>query len=161
MTIHEMPHEADLWAITEMIWASYLDPLGENPLMEGPASQHADDVHGSVSVTGAWDGQVVVTFSQTASKRATGALLGIEGEEVSPADVTDAVGELVNIVGGSVKSLMPQPTVLSLPSVRTGPRGELSGTEVVHLTGTWLDEPVTIAVLETADAYAGTGGTSR
>ena len=41
---------------------------------------------------------------------------------MSAADVTDAVGELVNIIGGSVKSLMPQPTVLSLPSVRTGGR---------------------------------------
>jgi chemotaxis protein CheX len=80
---------------------------------------------------------------------------------VSPADITDAVGELVNIIGGSVKSLMPQPTVLSLPSVRTGPAGELPGTEVVHLTGTWMDEPITIAVLESADAYAGTGGSAR
>jgi chemotaxis protein CheX len=159
MTTHEMPQESDLWAITEMIWTSYLDPLGENPLMAGHAPQNADDVHGTVSVTGAWDGQVVVTFSQVAAQRATAALLGLEVEEVSAPDVMDAVGELVNIIGGSVKSLMPQPTVLSLPSVRTGPSVELSGTEVVRLTGTWMDEPVTIAVLESADAYAGTGGT--
>ncbi len=156
-----MPQESDLWAITEMIWASYLDPLGENPLMEGPATQSADDVHGMVSVTGAWDGQVVVTFSQVAAQRATAALLGIDYGEVSSADVMDAVGELVNIIGGSVKSLMPQPTVLSLPSVRTGPPGDLAGTEMLLLTGTWMEEPVSIAVLESADAYAGTGGTSR
>jgi chemotaxis protein CheX len=161
MTTHEMPQESDLWAITEMIWTSYLDPLGENPLMEGSPSRQATDVHGSVSVTGAWDGQVVVTFSEVAAQRATAALLAFEGEEVSAADVTDAVGELVNIIGGSVKSLMPQPTVLSLPSVRSGPAGEFAGTEVVHLIGTWMDEPVSIAVLESADAYVGTGGTSR
>ncbi|GAA0906617.1 chemotaxis protein CheX [Virgisporangium aurantiacum] len=161
MTTHEMPQESDLWAITEMIWASYLDPLGENPLMAGAAPHKDDDVHGSVSVTGAWDGQVVVTFSQVAAQRATAALLGIDFEEVSSADVMDAVGELVNIIGGSVKSLMPQPTVLSLPSVRTGPPGELVGTEMLVLTGTWMEEPVSIAVLESADAYAGTGGTSR
>ena len=161
MTAHEMPQESDLWSITEMIWASYLDPLGENPLTEGPAIQNADDVHGMVSVTGAWDGQVVVTFSQVAAQRATAALLGLETGEVSAPDVMDAVGELVNIVGGSVKSLMLQPTVLSLPSVRTGPAGDLSGTEMLRLTGTWMEEPVIIAVLESADAYAGTGGTSR
>jgi chemotaxis protein CheX len=159
MTTHEMPQESDLWAITEMIWASYLDPLGENPLMAGPAPANADDVHGCVSVTGAWDGQVVVTFSQMAAQRATAALLGLETEEVSAPDVMDAVGELVNIIGGSVKSLMPQPTVLSLPSVRTGPAGDLPGTEMLRLTGTWMDEPVTIAVLESADAYV--GGTAR
>lgn len=159
MTAHEMPQESDLWAITEMIWASYLDPLGENPLLAGPAATNADDVQGWVSVTGAWDGQVVVTFSQVAAQRATAALLGMEAEEVSSPDVMDAVGELVNIVGGSVKSLMPQPTVLSLPSVRTGPAGDLPGTEMLRLTGTWIDEPVTIAVLESADAYV--GGTAR
>jgi chemotaxis protein CheX len=71
----------------------------------------------------------------------------------------DAVGELVNIVGGSVKSLMPQPTVLSLPSVRTGPAADVPGTEMLRLTGTWMDEPVIIAVLESADAYV--GGTTR
>ncbi|GAA0903291.1 hypothetical protein GCM10009557_79180 [Virgisporangium ochraceum] len=159
MTTHEMPQESDLWAITEMIWASYLDPLGENPLMAGPAPANADDVHGSVSVTGAWDGQVVVTFSQVAAQRATAALLGLETDEVSAPDVMDAVGELVNIIGGSVKSLMPQPTVLSLPSVRTGPAVDLPGTEMLRLTGTWMDEPVTIAVLESADAYV--GGSAR
>jgi chemotaxis protein CheX len=159
MSNPEMPQESDLWVITEMIWASYLDPLGENPLLAGAATHKDDDVHGTVSVTGAWDGQVIVTFSQLAAQRATAALLGLESDEVSAADVMDAVGELVNIIGGSVKSLMPQPTVLSLPSVRTGPSGELAGTEMLQLTGTWMDEPVSIAVLESADAYAGTGGT--
>jgi chemotaxis protein CheX len=161
MTTYELPQESDLWAITEMIWASYLDPLGEHPLMAGAALHNDDDVHGSVSVTGAWDGQVVVSFSQVAAQRATAALLGVDFEEVSSADVMDAVGELVNIIGGSVKSLMPQPTVLSLPSVRTGPPAELAGTETLVLAGTWMEEPVSILVLESADAYAGTGGTSR
>jgi chemotaxis protein CheX len=161
MTTYEVPQESDLWAITEMIWSSYLDPLGENPLLAGAAAHKDDDVHGSVTVTGAWDGRVVVTFSQLAAQRATAALLGLDSDEVSAADVMDAVGELVNIIGGSVKSLMPQPTVLSLPSVRSGPPGDLVGTEMLGLTGTWMDEPVSIAVLESADAYAGTGGTSR
>ena len=47
-------------------------------------------------------------------------MFDVEIEEVSPADVLDAVGELVNIVGGNLKGMLPSPTGLSLPSVTDG-----------------------------------------
>jgi chemotaxis protein CheX len=151
--------------MVEMVWTSYLDPLGEHPLMPAAVVPGPTDVAGAVSLSGAWAGRVVVTFSPAASQQATAALLGIDVAEVSSADVDDAVGELANIIGGSVKSLMPQPTVLSLPAVRAGGfPGEAPGTEVCRLSGTWLDEPVIVAVLESAAEYAGasgTGGTAR
>jgi chemotaxis protein CheX len=161
---HPMPVDEDLWAMVEMVWASYLDPFGENPLVPAAVDAGPVDVTGVVSVSGAWIGRVIVTFSPTASQRATAALLGIDATEVSSADVDDAVGELANIIGGSVKSLMPQPTVLSLPAVRAGGFPEDVGTTVCQLSGTWLDEPVSVAVLESAAEFAGvsrTGGTSR
>jgi chemotaxis protein CheX len=157
----------DLWGIAEMVWASYLDPVGEHPLMSGPVVQGTDDVAGMVSISGAWEGRVVVTFTPAASRHAAAALLGAGPDEMTRDDVEDSVGELVNIVGGSVKSLMPQPTVLSLPEVRTGGFPG-AGTELCHLGGTWRDEPVSIVVLESAAAYVGVskmggtmGGTSR
>jgi chemotaxis protein CheX len=162
MTEHPMPGNDDLWAMVEMVWASYLDPLGEHPLIPAMVEPGPADVAGTVSVSGAWVGRVVVTFSPTASQRATAALLAIEVEEVSSADVDDAVGELVNIIGGSVKSLMTQPTALSLPAVSTGPFPDLGG-EVCRVSGTWRGEPVSVAVHEIA-VYVGvsrTGETSR
>jgi chemotaxis protein CheX len=164
MTEHPMPGNDDLWAMVEMVWASYLDPLGEHPLIPAMVEPGPADVAGTVSVSGAWVGRVVVTFSPTASQRATAALLAIEVEEVSSADVDDAVGELVNIIGGSVKSMMPQPTILSLPAVRAGGLPEDADTAVCRLSGTWLDEPVSVAVLESAAEFVGvsrTGGTTR
>ena len=54
----------------------------------------------------------------------TDAMLGLDpGDGPRPAeDVADAVGELVNMIGGNVKSLMPGPSTLSLPLVRAGRR---------------------------------------
>jgi chemotaxis protein CheX len=159
-----MPGNEDLWTMVEMVWVCYLDPLGEHPLIPAAVEPGAADVAGAVSVSGAWVGRVVVTFSPLASQRATAAMLAIDVAEVSSADVDDAVGELVNIIGGSVKSLMPQPTALSLPAVRAGGFPEDTGTAVCRLSGTWLDEPVSVAVLDSAAEFVGVsrmGRTSR
>ena len=40
-----------------------------------------------------------------------------ESEPLDDAEVADAVGELVNMVGGNIKSLMPGPSALTLPVV--------------------------------------------
>jgi chemotaxis protein CheX len=113
----------------------------------------------TVAISGAWDGRVLLSFSEIASQRAAAALLGIGVDELSQGDVADAVGELANIIGGSVKSLMPQPTVLSLPAVAVGGFPDVGG-EVCRLTGTWIGEPVSVAVHEIA-VYVGVSRTGE
>jgi len=137
----------DLLQITEQVWTSYLDPDGSSPLLPVPAASPSD-VCAAVSVTGAWRGHVVVECSSTASRRAAAALFGIEPAEVSGDDVADALGELANIIGGNVKVLLPAPCALSLPYVVAASAAQWpSVTEVCRLSGSWLDEPVTVTVL--------------
>lgn len=138
----------DLLQITEQIWTAYLDQDGTSPLLP-VAADGASDVCAAVSVTGAWQGHVVVACSSSASQHAAAALLGVEAAEVTGDDVADALGELANIIGGNVKVLLPEPCALSLPYVviAAGARWP-SVTEICRLDGTWLDEPVTITVLE-------------
>jgi len=158
MIEHPAPTADDLRVIADQVWTSYLDPEGVSPLIDVEPEKRADEVTAAVSVTGAWRGHVVISFSATAARRAAAALLGVDFEEVSVADVTDAVGELANILGGNVKSLLPEPSALSLPHVLTGGAGTAHWpqvTEVCHLSGTWLDEPVTLGVLESSVDHAG------
>jgi chemotaxis protein CheX len=138
----------DLMAITEQVWESFLDPEGGNPLLLTP-KEGTNDVAAAVSVTGAWRGHVVFECSSGASRHAAAALLGIPADEVSEADVVDALGELANIIGGNVKAMLPAPSALSLPYVvsMAGTHWP-SVTEVCRLDGMWRDEPITIAVLE-------------
>ncbi|WP_432830454.1 chemotaxis protein CheX [Dactylosporangium sp. CA-092794] len=151
------PTEDDLRVIADQVWSSYLDLDGASPLVPYPAEKPADDVTASVSVTGAWRGHVLVSCSDQAAKNVAAALLGIEFEEVAEEDIADALGELANIIGGNVKSLLPEPCALSLPHVHVdGANGRYpSVTEVCHLDGTWMAESVTVTVLESTADLAG------
>ncbi|GGS86384.1 hypothetical protein GCM10010156_51150 [Planobispora rosea] len=140
----------DLQAITEQVWLSYLDPEGITPFLPSEESPGMPCVLATVSVTGAWDGHVVMTFSQKASRLSASALLGMEEEEVSIDDIADAVGELVNVIGGNVKSLLPDGSLLSLPHVATIDEGVNkwpAAVEVCRLQGSWQNEPIAITVL--------------
>ncbi|MGI5236626.1 chemotaxis protein CheX [Dactylosporangium sp. CA-139066] len=151
------PTEEDLKVIAEQVWSSYLDLDGASPLVPLPPEKPATDVTASVSVTGAWRGHVLVSCSELAAKNVAAALLGLEVDDVAEEDVADALGELANIIGGNVKSLLPEPCALSLPHVHVdGNNGRYpSVTEVCHLQGSWLAESVIVTVLESTADLAG------
>jgi chemotaxis protein CheX len=69
-------------------------------------------------------------------------------DELAEADVADAVGELANMIGGNIKSLLPGPSALTLPLVRLGGSALHlpSSTESVRLELTWQGEPVRVSV---------------
>ncbi|MBG0833344.1 chemotaxis protein CheX [Planomonospora sp. ID67723] len=143
------PTTDDLQAITEQVWLSYLDPEGINPFLPSEEAPGMPCVIAAVSVTGAWEGHVVMSFSEPASKLAASALMGMEDEEVTRDDIADAVGELVNVIGGNVKSLLPDGSLLSLPHVATIDEGVNkwpAAVEVCHLRGSWQNEPIAISV---------------
>jgi len=148
MTTELAPTDDDLRAIAEQVWSSYLDPEGVSPLLPLAAVAGDGHVSATVSVTGAWWGHVVIRCSKDAARNAAAALLGVEQADATTDDVADAVGELANIIGGNVKSLLPGPCALSLPSVLLS--GELSWPDVVQicqLHGSWQGESVQIRVL--------------
>jgi chemotaxis protein CheX len=146
------PTVEDLRHIVEQVWSSYLDLDGNSPLVPAVgALDDADAVSASVSVTGSWQGHVVVSCSVAASRNAASALMGVGVDDVTVDDVSDAVGELANIIGGNVKSLLPQPCALSLPQVvveETTAARYPGVIEVGQLNAVWLGEPITVRVLE-------------
>jgi chemotaxis protein CheX len=151
MGTYTAPTDEDLRQITEQLWESYLDPDGGRPLMIGPAATAGMDISAAVSVTGSWNGHVVLECSAAASRQAAAAMLGIGAEDVAEADIADALGEMANVIGGGVKSLLPGECALSLPQVVTAAghhRVWPAVTEVCRLNGSWGDEPVTVSVLE-------------
>jgi len=146
----------ELQAITEQVWQSFLDPEGSDPLLLSLLDGNGSDVAAAVSVTGAWRGHVVIGCSTLASKHAAAALLGVPAEEVTDDDVSDALGELANVIGGNVKALLPEPCALSLPYVvaSAGVRWP-SVHEVCRLDGMWRDEPIHISVLQSTSELEG------
>ncbi len=108
----------DVAQIVQEVWSSMLgldvEPLEVEIDSSGPA------VAGSVGVSGATDCLISMEMQEAAARAVAAAMFGLEADGVSDDDVADAVGELTNMVGGNIKSLLPEPSTLSLPVVAHG-----------------------------------------
>lgn len=109
-------------AITQDVFAAMIDG-GEVLVFEsdGVVGDFVDPVCAWVDMTVAVLGlgaRAVVRTETAAAHELTRALLMMDsGEAVGLEDLTDAFGELANVVGGNVKSLLAAPAVLSMPTV--------------------------------------------
>jgi chemotaxis protein CheX len=91
-----------------------------------------DIIVGSVAVSGEWQGYVLLACPTQLARTAASAMFEVPAGKLTDDEVADALGELTNMVGGNVKSLLPGPARLSLPTVTVGesfvlrmPRAEL------------------------------------
>ncbi|GAA1800896.1 hypothetical protein GCM10009682_23180 [Luedemannella flava] len=159
MSTEIVPTAQDLADIVGQVWSSYLDTEGTDPLIpieESPST----DIVASVSITGGWSGHVVVSCSDAAAKQAAAAFLMMDATEVSADDVTDVLGELANIVGGNVKSMLPASSMVSLPQVVNVSGGSVrwpACVQICELAGVWREEPVSIAMWQKTDLADGNG----
>jgi chemotaxis protein CheX len=159
MTTLARPEPADVQAVAEQVWSSFLG--GEDPLL--PRVGDVDLGEGAswsaaVSISGGWEGTVTVELTAATAETLAGTMLGIEGP-LDDDDVADAVGELANMIGGNIKGLMPGPSVLTLPVVASGrggrpttPRDASPRTivEVSRLDALWRGDPVQVTVYAVA-----------
>ena len=54
------------------------------------------------------------------ARRVASIMFGADVCDLSPDRVSDALGELTNIIGGKIKALLPEPSQLSMPAVTEG-----------------------------------------
>jgi chemotaxis protein CheX len=100
------------------IWASMLG-------MDLVPHDHASDdaprtMTGCVQITGDWAGAVTVRCGTDLAREFAGAMFACEPEDLGEDEVRDALGELTNMTGGSVKSLVPGECHLGIPAVAEG-----------------------------------------
>ncbi len=141
-------------AVTTDVWACFLGAAEELfPAFE-PRAAGGRGYVSSVTVSGVWNGHVILELTEDAALRAARAMVG--ADEPAAAEVTDAVGELVNMIGGNLKGLVPAPSRLGLPLVVKGEVETAPGRDVLFSCTTdldWAGEPVRVSVWE----YAPTG----
>ncbi len=113
-------NEADLHKITENIWSS-LFGLSIELLPEVPVDSHTQlCVTACVLISGGWEGAVIVQCESPLARRSAALMFDSTPENIASDDVNDAMGELVNMVGGNFKTLIPATCSLSLPAVVEG-----------------------------------------
>jgi chemotaxis protein CheX len=137
------PTFEDVQAVVEEVWNSFLG--ADEPLLVGAPGELATGWSAAVTVTGAWAGMVSIELPTLVAEEVCRRMLGVE--ETHDEDVADAVGELVNMIGGNIKSLMPGPSVLSLPVVAAGRVARSSDTtEVCRLDAMWAGSSLRVCV---------------
>ncbi len=108
----------DVAAIVQEVWSSMLG-LDIAPV-DAPHHIAGHAIAGSVGVTGASDCLISMEMGIETAKIVGATMFMMGVDEISMNDVVDAVGEMTNMVGGNIKSLLPEPSTLSLPVVAQG-----------------------------------------
>lgn len=124
--------ENDLTALTGGVWDAFLGMIAE-PADAGPADD-GPFYTSCVNISGGWDGSVNLLIPEPLARSAAAAMFGIADGQLGQAEVCDAVGELVNIIGGNIKGMIEEPCALSLPMVAVGTHYSVSvpGTELIQ-----------------------------
>ncbi len=118
--LEEVPvASSDIVEITQEVWSSFLS-LELVPVDADSAPLHGPRLTGVVSISGGWQGTVVLECALAHAVAAAEAMFASEPGTLSGEEVSDALGELTNMVGGNVKSLLQAPSALSIPSVAEG-----------------------------------------
>ena len=135
---------ASVQAIADDVWTSLVGD-GE-VLVPLPVPAPEVTVSAWVQITGPWCGAVVVTCDEPTAVALTEGLLRARPPAVIESeDVDDALGELANVLGGNVKSMLPAPSSLGLP--QTGPVPPASRPDdVCRVDAQWRGQYLSITV---------------
>jgi chemotaxis protein CheX len=104
-----------------------------------------------IQISGKWEGAVTVECSNTLARRIAAIMFSSDPLEVNSEQVMDALGEMTNMVGGNIKSLLPEPSRLSMPSVTKGSDYIFTvagGRSLARLTFQCDGKPFQVAVIE-------------
>jgi chemotaxis protein CheX len=106
--------------ITRDVWQSFLSldlvfaPVDPLATLDGATST------GCVHISGEWNGSVFVQCTDAHAQKAAEAMFMADPGTLGPDEISDALGELTNMIGGNIKSLLPEPSRLSIPTVANG-----------------------------------------
>jgi chemotaxis protein CheX len=103
-----------------------ITPEVQKPYLVRPDEERNWDVSGIIGIAGEAKGAVVLSFTESLAKELTSRLTGMPVTMFSDS-VTDAIGEVVNIIAGNAKKGLEQyRLVISLPSIVLGKKHLIS-----------------------------------
>ena len=113
----------------------------------GPAPEFDEPRYTWVDVRGETVTRVLLTTGRETGERITRALLALPADAaVDDADLVDAAGELANVVGGNVKSLVVDGGALTLPIVAHQEPTVTGATVILDATVSWRNTPVRVSL---------------
>ncbi len=135
-------------SIAEEVFSAMIDPEpGALRPWAGPVPAVADPIHAWVDLGGEMPGRVLLTTARVTAARIASRLLDLGPDElVEEADFVDAFGEVANVLGGNVKSLVADPGALTLPRVSSLSPEDTARDLVHEVTLDWRGDLLVIAL---------------
>lgn len=95
----------------------------------------------TVQIAGAWTGSVVLAISSDLIRTAASRMLNCDATEITTEDQQEVASELANMIGGNLKSILPAPSILSIPTIGPNHKPESAITHGdLHLQLTFTGE---------------------
>ena len=144
--------EAEVNELTRTVWETVLDLPIEGASADVSLGEAAT-ISACVQIAGEWNGSVIMSCPVSLGTTIAARMFDLEPAEVDEELLHDAVGEVVNMIGGNVKGLVPGPSQLSLPAVASGIDTQLGvpGSQVVTRVGFLSASDAVRVVLMTVD----------
>ena len=115
-----------------------------------PWSSSVDRLKSSVHLTGDWSGTLLVECTPQQACLLAGRFLSMTPPDVVDDDVRDVLGELANMIGGNIKSVLVPGLTLSMPHVTDGEEygpGVSRASVQARLAFQWGTEPFWVTLL--------------
>ncbi len=119
--------ENEIKEYAEFAWSTLNFKITPCSWQSGESSENL--VTANIQISGEWQGVVALTMEHGLAQQLAISMFSREKEQLTDEDINDSASELMNIIGGNLKSMLPQPNQLGLP--------------IVDLKGTHLGFPFT------------------
>lgn len=107
--------------VVESVWLSTIGlTITPTMNMSPPEEEFGKFLFGQAQITGAYSGVVTITCPQPLARQAMSIMCDVDQDSLTDSEVRDALGEVTNMISGNVKSLLPGPSSLTLPTVGDG-----------------------------------------
>lgn len=107
-------------AIDEITSSVFATMLGIDLVRSAAPEPAEQPLLAAIHIAGEWTGSVVLALSPRAAQASAAAMLDITPDAATHADLEEVASELVNMIGGNVKGVLPGPSYLSLPTIVSG-----------------------------------------
>lgn len=109
----------DIVAITQNVFSTMIQ-MDTYPISRSSCIEPETEMVGCIQIVGEWCGTVLLKTSVALASTAGARMFALDENEVADADRQDSLAELTNMIGGNIKSIVPSPSSLSLPTVTNG-----------------------------------------
>lgn len=142
----------DLFEILQAIWSTQ---LGLELDEDGQSSDLVVDsedglMTGTVQISGGFTGAVHLVCGRGVIRTAAAQMFSVPEDDLSDEDLRDALGELTNMVGGNIKTLLAGTEYISLPTVIEGLNygiARLASDIVAETQGSFENQPLQVVLL--------------